>query len=131
MNKSIYKSKLFKSLLLYLGDNTNNSDYYEINKLISNQFPQKQDVFQISDEQFEKSSRLNNKINSNFCIPDGSNDSFYSNLKRVNRFPKNYTLRKEYVRCGKSKNNKYKSCPHGPYYYAYWREKLPNKINPD
>lgn len=29
------------------------------------------------------------------------------------------TFRQEYVRCGK---RGCKSCPHGPYWYAYWRE---------
>jgi len=29
------------------------------------------------------------------------------------------TIRMEYVRCGKSGC---RGCPHGPYYYAYWRE---------
>lgn len=30
------------------------------------------------------------------------------------------TLRQEQVRCGKQGCTK---CPHGPYWYAYWREK--------
>ncbi len=29
------------------------------------------------------------------------------------------SYRQEYVRCGKERCNK---CPHGPYWYAYWRE---------
>lgn len=31
----------------------------------------------------------------------------------------NVTLRQEHVRCGKESC---RSCPHGPYWYAYWRE---------
>jgi hypothetical protein len=34
--------------------------------------------------------------------------------------PKNATIREEYVRCGKDFCLK---CEHGPYYYAYWRDK--------
>jgi len=34
--------------------------------------------------------------------------------------PKNATIREEYVRCG---NNFCLKCEHGPYYYAYWRDK--------
>lgn len=30
-----------------------------------------------------------------------------------------YTYRCEYVRCGKAAC---RSCPHGPYWYSYWRE---------
>ncbi|MFN2558004.1 MAG: hypothetical protein ABR592_14280 [Nitriliruptorales bacterium] len=29
------------------------------------------------------------------------------------------SYRQEYVRCGKERCN---TCPHGPYWYAYWRE---------
>lgn len=32
--------------------------------------------------------------------------------------PKNATIRQEYVRCGKYDCDK----PHGPYYYAYWKD---------
>ena len=34
--------------------------------------------------------------------------------------PSNATIRSESVRCGKSFCL---DCPHGPYYYAYWKEK--------
>ena len=33
--------------------------------------------------------------------------------------PSNATIRAEHVKCGKSFCL---SCPHGPYYYAYWKE---------
>jgi len=33
--------------------------------------------------------------------------------------PSNATIRKEYVRCGKSDCSR---CKHGPYYYAYWKD---------
>ncbi len=39
----------------------------------------------------------------------------------VQSIPTNATIRKEYVRCGKL------GCeqePHGPYYYAYWKEEM-------
>ena len=39
----------------------------------------------------------------------------------VQSIPRNATIRKEYVRCGKL------GCeqePHGPYYYAYWKEEM-------
>jgi hypothetical protein len=43
-----------------------------------------------------------------------------SSIQNLNDLPKNATIRKEYVKCGKS------GCglPHGPYYYAYWKEKV-------
>ena len=41
--------------------------------------------------------------------------------QRFDALPSNATIRKEYVKCGKD------SCEmsHGPYYYAYWKEKVP------
>ncbi len=39
-----------------------------------------------------------------------------SNYKRV---PSNATIRSEQIRCGKSFCF---MCPHGPYYYAYWKD---------
>ena len=41
-----------------------------------------------------------------------------SRKKKHKSIPENATIRKEYVKC----NNEFCcSCPHGPYYYAYWR----------
>ncbi|MGD1836629.1 MAG: hypothetical protein ACPKPY_01040 [Nitrososphaeraceae archaeon] len=41
-----------------------------------------------------------------------------SRKKESKSIPDNATIRKEYVKC----NNEFcLSCPHGPYYYAYWR----------
>jgi hypothetical protein len=47
-------------------------------------------------------------------------DADASSIQRLNAIPTNATIRKEYVKCGKN------DCviPHGPYYYAYWKEKV-------
>lgn len=37
----------------------------------------------------------------------------------VNVIPKNATIRFEYTKCGKFNCNK----KHGPYHYAYWKDK--------
>ena len=49
-------------------------------------------------------------------------DAEASCIQRFNDLPRNATIRKEYVRCGK------KDCEmsHGPYNFAYWKEKTPN-----
>lgn len=41
-------------------------------------------------------------------------------MQRFNTLPTNAIIRKEYVKCGKN------DCVilHGPYYYAYWKEKV-------
>jgi hypothetical protein len=41
-------------------------------------------------------------------------------LQRFNALPSNATVRKEYVKCGKNNCD----ISHGPYYYAYWKEKV-------
>jgi hypothetical protein len=39
--------------------------------------------------------------------------------------PSNVTIKKEYIKCGKSSCL---SCKHGPYYYGYWRDKNSGKL---
>ena len=42
-----------------------------------------------------------------------------SSRKKLTTVPTNATIRPEHVKCGKSLCL---GCPHGPYYYAYWKE---------
>ncbi len=46
---------------------------------------------------------------------DGPPDPSDGDQARVGKV----SYRQEYVRCGKERCNR---CPHGPYWYAYWRE---------
>ncbi|MGB7635676.1 MAG: hypothetical protein WBL68_18310, partial [Nitrososphaeraceae archaeon] len=50
-------------------------------------------------------------------------DAEASSIQRFNALPTNATIRKEYVKCGKN------DCEisHGPYYYAYWKERIQKK----
>lgn len=47
-------------------------------------------------------------------------DAEESSIQRFKGLPGNATIRREYVKCGKD------SCEmsHGPYYYAYWKERI-------
>ena len=63
----------------------------------------------------EKSNRLINKIK--------SREIACSN--RAKSIPKNATIRKEYVKCGKVLCYHGK---HGPYYYAYWKDPETKKL---
>ncbi len=74
--------------MLYISDDSGNSDVHKINILIAEQFLEKQDVFRISKEQLDKESRLYHKIKSNFYIPGHYMEKSYSNLTRVNVFTK-------------------------------------------
>ena len=46
-------------------------------------------------------------------------DAKLMSIQKFNELPSNATIREEYVQCGKE------NCEisHGPYYYAYWKEK--------
>lgn len=68
-----------------------------------------------ADKRIEKRSKFIKRLES-------AKTSSIQNLKDL---PKNATIRKEYVKCGKS------GCgiSHGPYYYAYWKEKLYSNDN--
>ena len=46
-------------------------------------------------------------------------------IRRFNNLPSNATIRKEYVKCGRD------NCEmsHGPYYYAYWKERISSSKN--
>ena len=117
-----------KCLLLYL-DVTDEPDGFNQHESISNQFPDRDSIFQVTKTQEDMSQWLATKSNLLFVFPIQLTEEIGSNLTRVNGLPQYYTLREEYVRCGKDKINKCKSCRHGPYFYAYWREKVSEHNN--
>ena len=63
----------------------------------------------------EKSRRFIDKINS----------KKQSSIDRAKSIPENATIRKEYIRCGKTPCYHGK---HGPYYYAYWKDPETRKL---
>jgi hypothetical protein len=63
----------------------------------------------------EKSRKLLDKIES----------KKQSSISRAKSIPENATIRKEYVKCGKTPCHHGK---HGPYYYAYWKDPGTKKL---
>lgn len=63
----------------------------------------------------EKSRRFIDKIES----------KKQSSISRAKSIPENATIRKEYVKCGKTPCYHGK---HGPYYYAYWKDSETNRV---
>jgi hypothetical protein len=63
----------------------------------------------------EKSRRFIDKIES----------KKQSSIDRAKSIPKNATIRKEYIKCGKTPCYHEK---HGPYYYAYWKDSDAKKL---
>jgi hypothetical protein len=49
----------------------------------------------------------------------------HSSISRAKSIPENATIRKEYVKCGKTPCYHGK---HGPYYYAYWKDPETKKL---
>ena len=47
-----------------------------------------------------------------------SNTDEKTSIQNYKGVPSNATIREERIKCGKS----CLMCPHGPYYYAYWKE---------
>ncbi|MDQ4074467.1 MAG: hypothetical protein M3162_09230 [Thermoproteota archaeon] len=119
LKNSIYNTPLVKSILL-LSNNTNLEEQLRINKLVADQFPDKNlidDKEVLSDlieEQKNAFMEALRKINS---LSAKENDY----KERIESLPKNASIREEFIKCGKDECN---SCPHGPYYYAYWKDKI-------
>jgi hypothetical protein len=63
----------------------------------------------------EKSRKFLNKIES----------KKQSSINRAKLVPENATIRKEYIKCGKTPCYHGK---HGPYYYAYWKDPETKKL---
>lgn len=45
-------------------------------------------------------------------------------INRVKSIPENATIREEYIKCGKEICEE----PHGPYYYAFWKDSQSKKL---
>ncbi len=122
LKESIYNSHLNRLSILLLNDDADSEVRAKVNELVAGQFPDK-----------EKPSFI---LPSHYC--DGNDDNTKGKLKdvlakikrskkteklandRLNPIPKNATIREESIKCGKVNCNQ---CPHGSYYYAYWKEK--------
>lgn len=69
-----------------------------------------QKLYSDCDSFLQKANRFRERLD--------SQSNFSKNI--VNSIPVNATIRKEYIKCRKYDCLR---CPHGPYYYAYWKEK--------
>jgi hypothetical protein len=68
-----------------------------------------------ANKKIEKSNKFINKIKSIEAACTG----------RAKSIPKNATIRKEYIKCGKE----FCEEPHGPYFYGYWKDPQSKKLN--
>jgi hypothetical protein len=82
--------------------------------LFGHKYTSLQKLLENANKTTEKATKFLNKIKSRQLA--------YAN--RSKSIPKNATVRKEYIKCGKEMCQ-YK---HGPYYYAYWKDAESKKL---
>jgi hypothetical protein len=91
-------------------------------KLIGQQFPKRKQVLEDEEKQKEELNRVMYRAQSNinkFKEIETRRSHIDSTL------PSNHTIRGEFVKCGKEFCLQ---CPHGPYYYAYWKDSTTKKL---
>jgi hypothetical protein len=82
--------------------------------LFGNKHTSLQKLLENANKTTEKATKFLNKIKSRQLA--------YAN--RSKSIPKNATVRKEYIKCGKE----ICELKHGPYYYAYWKDPETKKL---
>jgi hypothetical protein len=99
------------------GEHTKKAD-----NLIGQQFPKRKQVLEDEEKQKEELDIVMNRAQSNinkFQAMETRRAHIDSTL------PANHPIREEFVKCGKEFCLQ---CPHGPYYYAYWKDSATKKL---
>jgi len=119
----ISKDLIIKSYLLYLSED-NMQAQFEVDKLVCKVFPEIPKNYREMMKDYGKIEI--DTIIQNFNKLKSEIDKTNKKELDVQSIPKNATIKKEFIKCGKKKCGK---CPHGPYYYAYWNNKMEHKLN--
>jgi len=91
-------------------------------KLIGQQFPKQKQVLEDEEKQKEE---LNNVMEGAQSDINKFKEIEVRQSQIVSTLPTNHTIREEFVKCGKEFCLQ---CPHGPYYYAYWKDSTTKKL---
>jgi hypothetical protein len=101
------------------------SDVEQTNKadsLIGQQFPKRKQVLEDEEKQKEELSSVMDRAQSDIS----KFQQMETRRARIDStLPSNHTIREEFVKCGKEFCLQ---CPHGPYYYAYWKDPTTKKL---
>ncbi|MGD9673686.1 MAG: hypothetical protein AB7U98_09435 [Candidatus Nitrosocosmicus sp.] len=90
--------------------------------LIGQQFPKRKQVLEDEERQKEELNIFMNRVQSDI----NKFKEIETRRARVDStLPSNHKIREEYVKCGKEFCLQ---CPHGPYYYAYWKDSTTKKL---
>jgi len=91
-------------------------------KLISQQFPKRKQVLEDEEKQKEELNSVMDRAQSNI----NKFKELQTRRERVDStLPSKHTIREEFIKCGKEFCLQ---CPHGPYYYAYWKDSTTKKL---
>lgn len=126
LKESIYSSTIDKISILLLTDHTNPEVRAKVNELVAGQFPDKEKPSFLIPSQYndENDDNTKDKLKDVMAKIEQSKETEKLAKDRLNSMPKNPTIREELIICGKAACN---LCPHGPYYYAYWKDKVNGK----
>lgn len=118
---SIYDTQALRCLILDIED-TDKEKTLETDKLVSEQLPDRADIFHDEVRQKEELENFNEKTKAMIARYE---NQINEPLIRYHGAPKNASIREELVKCGKENCS---DCPHGPYYYAYWKDVTTKKL---
>jgi hypothetical protein len=91
-------------------------------KLIGEQFPKRKQIIEDEEKQKEELSSVMDGVQSDI---NKFQEMETRRLRIDSTLPSNHTIREEFVKCGKEFCLQ---CPHGPYYYAYWKDSTTKKL---
>ena len=122
LKESIYKSSIDKLSILLLNDDADLEVRAKVNELVAGQFPDKEKPPFLPPSQYISENNENMKDKVKYVLTKNRHFKETKNLSknRLNSIPINATIREEFIKCGKVNCNQ---CPHGPYYYMYWKVK--------
>jgi hypothetical protein len=117
---SIYDNHMMRCLLLNL-EETDQKMSLKADFLVSQQLPDRKDIFDDTvwhKDYLSEIDEIQSRMKQN-------QNKMEDPLRRYNEVPKNAYIRKEFIECGKESCN---DCPHGPYYYSYWKDPTTKKL---
>ncbi|KAA2280244.1 hypothetical protein [Candidatus Nitrosocosmicus sp. SS] len=112
----VYRDLLIKSHLLFLSED-DMAKQFQVDKLICNEFPDIPKNYRERMKNFGK-NEIDNILNKFHELKNKINKE-KEKESELRLIPIKATIRKEEIKCGKKGCHQ---CPHGPYYYAYWKE---------
>ncbi len=125
LKESIYNSPIDRLAILLLNDDADPQVRTKVNELITDQFPYKEKPSFVLQPQYydENNDNTKDKLKDILAKIKKFKETENSSKNRLNSIPKNATIREDLIKCGKVNCN---LCPHGPYYYAYFKDKTNN-----